>query len=110
MRSYREHVLRLTTHPARRMEALAALLIFASFLFPLAARSQDSGIEGLRITRVRVVDNRGAEVPKRSQNSPWQLAGGLISMLSAKASARSTRWGTSRTFGPRSREMVKRFK
>ena len=85
MRSYREHVLRLTTHPAGRVEALAALLILRdSFLFPLAARSQDSGIEGLRITRVRVVTIAERRFPRLSLQLPLQLAGGLISMLSAK--------------------------
>ncbi|HEY6903680.1 MAG TPA: POTRA domain-containing protein [Candidatus Acidoferrales bacterium] len=64
MRSHHENVLPLATHPAVRVEALAALLIFVSVVFPLATRSQDSTIEGLGITRVRVVDNSGAEIPQ----------------------------------------------
>lgn len=57
------------------MEALAALLIFASFLFPLATRSQDSEIEGLRIARVRVVENSGAEVPREIPKLPLAVGG-----------------------------------
>src|SRR5690349_10303194 len=87
MRSHHEHVLRLATHLAGRMEALAALLIFVSVLFPLATHSQDSTIEGVGITRVRVVDNRGAEVPREIPKLPL-AAGGHFDFAAERQSIR----------------------
>jgi outer membrane protein assembly complex protein YaeT len=87
MRSHHEHVLRLATHRALRMEALAALLIFVSVLLPLATRSQDSTIEGVGITRVRVVDNSGAGIPQEIPKLPL-AAGGRFDFAAERQSIR----------------------
>ena len=75
MRSHREHVLRLAPQPMGRKAALAALLIFVSVLFPRSTHSQESTIEGLKVTRVRVVDKNGTEIPQQIPRLPLATGG-----------------------------------
>jgi outer membrane protein insertion porin family len=44
---------------------MCAAILFLVGILPQAAHPQDSAIEGLRVTRVRVVDQSGAEVPQK---------------------------------------------
>ncbi len=87
MRSHRERLLRLASHSAGRVAALAALIAFVSLLFPRAGRSQESAIEGLNVTRVRVVDKNGTKVPQRIPKLPL-AAGGRFDFADERQSVR----------------------